>query len=157
MHRREVGLVDFLGQGGVLHDVPDVPLHGLPGYRMPALLVLPVVGRLQVAVSLLPQRGLPALVPLPDKPGQALVLQLRLVHLSDALHVVRPLVQVLQLNLAPQQPAHLHLVVLGQQVPGRCLLVGAPGLLQLAPHLRDFLLGGGSAAAVVAWVSRSWT
>ena len=67
MDRREVGLDDLIRQLFVRHNIPDVPLHGLPGIQDAGLLILPLVGGLQQLLRLGAQAGLPALVPLPQQ------------------------------------------------------------------------------------------
>ena len=137
--RGKVGADNLLRQLLIRHDVPDIPLHGLPGVEDALALVLPVVGGVQQAVRLRQQLGLPGPVPLPELAGQALILPLRLIDRRDPSDIVPPGVQVLRFDLPLEQPPHLDLVVVRQEIFRRHTLITPPGALQVTPHLGDLL------------------
>ena len=141
--RLEVGLNDLLRQLPVRHNIPDVPLHGLPGVQDSGFLVLPGVGCLQQMLRLGPHLRFPALVPQPQQAGDPLVFPLRLIDLRDPPDIVPLRVQVPRLDLTPQQPPHLRLVAVCQKVPGLRLFISPPGFLQVRPQRVYLLQRGG--------------
>ena len=142
MYRGEVGGDDLLGKVFVFDDIPDVPLHGLSGVQNSGLLILPVIGGLQEGICLCFQLLFPTTVPRLDALGQSLVFLLRLIDGSDILHVELVWVQVLQFDLATEQLAHSHLVIVGQEAFGVDLLIFLPGLFHLSPAFLHLGLGG---------------
>ena len=138
MYRREILVNDALRQGLILDDVKDIPLHGLPAIGDAHLLILPVVGRLQEAVCpflcLTPQ----VLLVLRDQLAQPFILLLGFEHRRDALDIILFRVQMLQLDLMPQQPPHLHLIMLGKQILCRRPLISPTCRFQLLISLCSF-------------------